>query len=146
MAEGILSATIIGFDDLARRMDQAGEFAKEELKKAMDRTAILTESKAREKAPHLRGALRNSIHAESAQVTRNNVTAKVGTNLVYARAQEYGTVGMVIHATSRKGLKYSYIGNIQPKNYMRDAKLEVLPLLTENISKAVKRIISRVAG
>ncbi len=144
MADGGLSAVILGAEDLKRSFDAAPKIVEEEFKKAMDKTAIDAECKARGHAPHKTGTLWRSIHHEPAQVTQNNVISKVGTDLVYARAQEYGTQGMMIHSHSRSGQQFSYIGNIPPKYYMKQAKEEVRPLLTRNISDATNKIIRRL--
>jgi phage gpG-like protein len=93
---------------------------------------------------HKTGALWGSLDAEYA--TPNNQVAKVGTKLSYARAQEYGTQGMVIHSHSKAGKPFTYIGNIKPKFYMRDAKAAVRPKLTEYLREASRRIISHFAG
>lgn len=136
-----LSVQILGANELAAALKSPNSIIVSELKKALDKTAMQLEKYARPKAPHKTGTLQRSIHREPAGLTANNVEAKVGTKLDYARAQEYGTVGMTIHSHSRTGTPFTYIGNIQPKFYMRDARSDVRPDMTKYMTEAVKNII-----
>ncbi len=142
-----LSVQILGAKELKDAIASVSGIALQAIKDALDKTAIDLEYKARGKAPHKTGALWTSIHTEPAQVTADNVEAKVGTtkNIKYARAQEYGTRGMTIHSHSRSGKPFTYIGNIPPKYYMRDAREEIKPEMTENMSAAAQKIVRHLA-
>jgi phage gpG-like protein len=149
----LLEVTIVGAARLGDAMKKIKDTTEKELLKALNKTAIQTERLARGKAPHDKGGLWNSIHAEPARVTANNVEARVGTNLEYARAQEYGTVGMIINvpngrrtSTGGRTRPYTFKGNIKPHNFFKDAKQEIRPVLTENLQQASKNIISAIAG
>jgi hypothetical protein len=145
MADYNLSVQVIGAKELKDALASVDGFAREQIRLAINKTAIDLERKARDKAPHLHGGLYNSIHTQPAVVTQNNIEAKVGTNLVYARAQEYGTQGMTIHSHSKTGKQFTYIGNIKPHYYMRDAKNETKPELTDNLQEALRKIVSHLA-
>ena len=72
-----------------RRFKSADRIVTEELRKASQKSGLLVERKAKEYAPVWRGHLRRSI--TSVTETRSLVsTTKVGTNLPYARAVEFG--------------------------------------------------------
>jgi len=139
----ILSVTLIGAEKLAKSIQSTSEFAKNELAKAINKAAVEADKQAVTGAPHLHGGLRSSIHVEKA--TPNNLVAKVGTNLVYARAQEYGTQGMTIHSHSKLGKAFTYIGNIKPKYYMRNAREYIRPKLHTYLQEASRRIVSHIA-
>lgn len=145
MADYNLSVKVIGAKELKDALTNIDGFAKEQIRLAINKTAIDLEQKARNEAPHLHGILMNSIHTEPAVVTQNNIEAKVGTNIVYARAQEYGTQGMIIHSHSKTGKQFTYIGNIKPHHYMNDAKNETKPELTNNLQEALRKIVSHCA-
>ncbi len=140
-----LSVNIIGAKELKDAISTVNSVARDALLFALNKTAIDLEASARSKAPHRKGGLWNSIHAQPAKVTQTNIEAHVGTNLKYARAQEAGTQGMTIHSHSRQGKQFTYIGNIPPKWYMRDARNEIKPELTNNLEAAVKKIINHLA-
>ena len=64
----------------------------------------------------------------------------------YARAQEYGTVGMTIHGRSKLGKRFEYIGNIKPKFYMKKGKEAAMPSLKINLETAGYNIVKRLGG
>jgi len=140
------SFEIAGLNELMSRLAQAPVIIEQEMKKAIDATAIFAERSARALAPHQTGTLQRSIHASPAVVTSNNVTAKVGTNIKYARAQEYGTVGMTINSHSRNGTAFSYRGNIKPKFYMKQGKEQAMPMRDINLKTAGYNIVKRLGG
>src|SRR5437660_1645858 len=134
-----LSVSFIGAEELKRALDRGSQVAKEELAKALNKAANDAHQDAVSKAPHKTGRLWGSIHTENANAS--NLIAKVGTNVVYARAQEYGTQGMTIHSHSRTGKQFTYIGNIKPKFYMKQALENVKPKLTNYLQEAARRIV-----
>ena len=139
MADYQLSIDILGAAELKAAMAQASGVCMNILKRTLDKSAIDVEALSRANAPHKTGALRDSIHTSPAEAIGNNVVAKVGVpkNIPYGRAQEYGTVGMVIH-----GKSFQYIGNRQPKLYMKRAKDTLYPNFVKNMENAVGAIIS----
>ena len=144
MADYQLSIDILGAAELKAAMAQASGVCMNILKRTLDKSAIDVEALSRANAPHKTGALRDSIHTSPAEAIGNNVVAKVGVpkNVPYGRAQEYGTVGMVIHGKSSVGNSFQYIGNIKPKLYMKRAKDTLYPNFVKNMENAVGAIIS----
>ncbi len=139
--------TLEGADKLISNIANVSNIIRDEMKKAMTACAVDAERFARAQAPHDTGALRSAIHYEPAVVTSNNVISKVGVNraIKYARAQEFGTQGMVIHSHSSKGKQFTYIGNIRPKWYMRDAKIKVQPIIKARVTQAGRNIVKGLA-
>lgn len=84
-----LRIEIANLEAWTRRFNGADRILTEELRKASQKSGLLVERKAKEYAPVWRGHLRRSI--TSVTETRSLVsTTKVGTNLPYARAVEFG--------------------------------------------------------
>lgn len=139
-----LSVDVIGASELSAALKSSNIVIIKALTDAVNKTAITLRKKAADNAPHDKGHLRDSIHVELAVATRDNVTAKVGTspNIPYARAQEYGTQGMVIHGRSKLGKRFDYKGNIPPKFYMKRAKEDIRPIMTTNMQAALKKIVN----
>ncbi len=144
MADSVLSVTMLGMDKLKKALAESSKFANDEMAKALNKAANEARQEAVKNAPHKTGRLWGSVHTEYASA--NNLVAKVGTKLEYARAQEYGTQGMQINSHSRKGKAFSYIGNITPKFYMRTAKQTVKPKLSNYLQEASRRIVNRIAS
>lgn len=157
MADYTLSGDIIGAKELTDAIKGVSEVAQKAIKDAVNKTAIQIEVKARDKAPHKTGALWGSIHTAQepgnmARVEGDNIVARVGTNLEYARAQEKGTVGMVIKVPNGRRTRnggmtrpYTFRGNIKPKYYMKQAKEEVAPDYVENMKEAMTIIVTHLA-
>jgi len=152
-----LSVNVIGAKELEKALAEVGDYAKKVISQAINKTAYDLEKTARAKAPHKKGGLWNSIHTDQdpghlARVTGNNVEARIGTNLEYALAQEKGTKGMTINVVNGRSTKYgrtkpyTYIGNIEAKYYMRDAKNAMKPQLTSNLQEALRLIVSMLSG
>src|SRR4051794_31538283 len=100
MADGyVLSADVIGGKELAKAMTQAGEVAKKALADALNKTAaeLVTRVGDPKITPHKSGRLASSFPANTHYAQTDNLVARVGTNVEYAKAQEYGTVGMTIN-------------------------------------------------
>jgi hypothetical protein len=154
-----LSAQVIGAEELQAAFRRAPELVGRELKRAIDSVAYHVEGKAKGYAPHKYGNLRSSITTEPARVTLNNVEAKVGTNLTYARYQEEGT-GIYgpreAFITPKNGRVLAWksdgkwhfakrVRGIRPKWYFRRAKEESVTFLTEQLRGALGRIVTSLA-
>ena len=143
-----MSITVIGADEIRKAIANVNGIAKKAIGDALNKTAYMAQAKAVSHAPHKTGTLWNSIHVDSppgnlAQAEGNMMVARVGTNLVYARAQEYGTVGMTIN--SHRGNKaFTYIGNIKPKFYMKQAMDDIKTNMSDFMSEAVRVIVSQI--
>lgn len=154
MGDGyVLSADVIGGKQLAKALEQAGEQGKRALADALNKTAVELVSNLADptKTPHKSGRLAGSFGANPHYATPNNLAAIVGTNVEYARAQEYGTVGMTINVKNGRRTRsggrtrpYTYIGNIKPKHYVRNAKEWVKPKMTEHLREAGRKIINSI--
>lgn len=156
-----LKVTVIGAKELQDALTSVDEFAKNAIKVAINKTAYEFERRARANAPHKKGGLRSSIHTDQApghlaQVTGNNIEAVVGTNLKYAKAQEFGTKGMTINVPNGRAIvrngktygrtqPYSFKGNISPKYYFKKARDEIKPIHTNNLQEALKQIVDHLA-
>lgn len=146
MSDYTLSADIIGAKELENAIKDIGSVTQRAIIDALNKTAYQLQARAVENAPHKTGALRNSLHTEPAQVTGDNIEAKIGTDLEYARAQEHGTVGMTIQSRNRTGKPFSYIGNIKPKKYMKRAKDETGTDYMNNMRDALAIITHYLAN
>lgn len=146
MAESVINITLVGDQKLLKGLDTASDFAKQELAKALNKAAVDISNNAKENAPHKTGRLAASINITYA--TPENLEAKIGPSkdVPYALAQEFGTVGMVIHSHSKNGNQFTYIGNIPAKHYMTNAKDAVKPKLSTYLQEAAKRIVDHMAG
>lgn len=155
MAQGgyVLSADVIGGKELEKALKEAGDAATKELAGALNKTAanLVTRLGDPTLTPHKSGRLAGSFPANTHYAQANNLVAKVGTNVEYARAQEFGTVGMTINVRNGRRTRgggrtrpYSYIGNIKPKKYMEKAKDWVKPKMTDYLQQAAGKIISMI--
>lgn len=155
MADYLLSVDVIGAKELSQAMQSVNSKAKQAIKNALNKTAILVERKARSLAPHHHGGLWNSLHTEPAVETQNNIEAKVGTNLKYALYQEKGTRPHIVRAINKKVLyskeknvffgKQVLIPEMPGKFFMRKAKDETKPDMANNLEAAMKVIVSTLA-
>jgi hypothetical protein len=91
MSGYLLTGEIVGAKELKQALDKAGSYAIQELGKALIKTALVIEGKAKVEAPINFGPLRASIHSEGPKEYPGNVEARVGTNLNYAEAVEKGS-------------------------------------------------------
>lgn len=147
-----LTTQVIGAEELRKALSNTWSVAKEEVAKALNKAANDVQNEAVNLAPKDTGKLKSSIHTEYA--TPATLTAKVGTKLVYARAQEYGTVGMEIYVSGRRIKKgyqgitkpYTFTGNIKPKFYMKQAMENIRPKFSSYLEEAARRIIQHMYG
>lgn len=151
MAESILSISLTGDQNILKGLKTGSAFASQEVAKALNKAANDVLQDAVSKAPHKSGRLWGSLHtgnpdSATSSATAMNMKAVVGTKLAYARAQEFGTQGMVIHSHSKSGKQFSYVGNIKPKHFLTQAKSDVKPKLTQYLQLAAQRIVSYMAN
>ena len=151
MSDYVLSVDLVGGEKLAKALSNSSEFAKKALADALNKTAVELTNDAMSKAPHKSGRLRSSIPANTHYANPGNLVARVGTNVEYARAQEAGTVGMVISVKNGRRTRgggrtrpYTYIGNIKPKWYLKNAKEAIKPKMTNYLQEAAQKIINHI--
>lgn len=88
------SVTVDGVDELVRKLQGlARKATPAQARAALTAGALAIQTSAAQKAPVDTGTLRRSIHTETAE-TRDGAVARVGTNVEYAPAQEFGTSRM----------------------------------------------------
>lgn len=87
-------AHVTGLEQFLAKFREAPRIVTEELEKAGKRAGLLVEAKAKGYAPVWRGHLRRSITSTQAPfgttVTPLLTTTRIGTNVPYARAVEFG--------------------------------------------------------
>ncbi len=151
-----MSAVIIGSKELKEAFDKSREVVNRELGKAVLKAAHQAESKAKEYAPIQYGFLRGSIYSEGPFTSVDNIYAKVGTNIEYAKWQEEGTGvyagrGMITPKRARilawkdRGGQWHVaraVRGVKGKFFFKRAKEETLPKLTEYLREALTNIIS----
>jgi HK97 gp10 family phage protein len=154
MAGYTLSADVIGGEELAKALNHASDMAKKELADALNKTAVdlVSDLADPNKTPHKSGRLAGSFPGNTSYASPGNLAAIVGTNVEYARAQEYGTVGQTINVkngrrtrTGGRTRPYTYIGNIKPKFYMKKAMETIKPKMTNYLQDAGRRIVAFIA-
>ncbi len=109
-----------GGKELPKKLQKLSERYASKLGVAVGAAALIVQNDAKRKAPYLTGNLRRSIHIEPQEEAGERVVVKVGTDVEYAKYQEFGT------------------STIPPHPYLR-------PALDENRDK-VKSEIKRVMG
>jgi len=89
--------SVRGDDELVRKLQGlARKATPAQARAALMAGALPIQTAAAQKAPVDTGTLRRSIHTEAAE-TRGGAVARVGTNVEYALAQEFGTSRMRAH-------------------------------------------------
>jgi len=75
------------FSDFIKALEEMHRWMNEGLIEKITEACLKVEAKAKEYAPHQTGQLRRSIHTK---IDEENLTGKVGTNLIYAAPLEFG--------------------------------------------------------
>lgn len=146
MADYVISMDMLGSKELKAALDNSSRVAKKAMADALNKAALeLAAHLAELPTPHKTGDLQGSF-SHPTLATSVNLAATVGTNKEYARAQEYGTIGMTIHSRSRLGKAFTYIGTIKPKFYMKQGMDWIKPKLSDHLEFAAKKIVSYLAG
>lgn len=87
MADGLTFTIKIDDKELQKRFERWDKGVKQAVIKSLNQSALLVQNDAKSNAPVLRGKLRNSI---TSQLNKNDYSAKIGTDLIYARIHEFG--------------------------------------------------------
>lgn len=153
-----LTVDVIGNRELEQAFRDSPSVTKDELSKAIMRTAFRVESRAKANAPVQYGTLRGSINVQGPITSRNNVEAKVGTNVKYAPYQEYGTGiyagnGMIRPKRARvlawkKNGKWIFaraVKGVKGKFYFKKAREESKDDMVSFMQEALGNIISHLA-
>lgn len=121
-------AEVKGIDELKKKLGKLSEAAAGDvLKVALTAGALPIQNLSKVYAPYLSGALRSSIHTEANTVGAYKAEARIGTNVEYARAQEFG------------------YKNIPPHPYMRPAFDEKLGEAQEEVAAVMREQIEKAA-
>lgn len=99
--------------------NRAPNKAKKAINDSLRQSALIVQNRAKISAPYKTGNLRRSITHK----IDNGVTAKVGTDVVYARVREYNT----------KRLPNGYL-----RPALNDSQKEIVEIFEKNISNALK--------
>jgi len=139
-----MAETIRGMDELNRNLDKLKDRMADKLEAATKAGASLVQNDAKKKAPKLSTNLSRSIHMETTEKTDARVVVEVGTDVEYARIQEFGGT---IHAQKGPYLTFKTKDGhwvrtpsvqIPPHPYLR-------PALDENSDKVKKEIREALA-
>ena len=156
-----MSAQVIGDKELKAAFENAPKVVARELGNAIEKTAREVQRKAVQYAPHMYGMLQQSIITKGPVVTQKNVFATVGTDKLYARYQEEGTgihgpKGQMIRPKTARAMPIVGRGGhvlgwtrksqgVRPKRYMKRAREDALPLMTNYIKDALSKILHFLA-
>jgi phage gpG-like protein len=154
-----MSVDVIGAEQLEQAFRESSQLTIRELSRAIGSTAYRVEGVAKAKAPIEYGTLRGSITTQGPDVKGHDVQAIVGTNVEYARYQEYGTgihgprkqpirpVRGKLLAWKRGGSWFfaREVQGVRPKRYFRTAKEENRPVFVEHMREALTRIVGALA-
>lgn len=140
------SFSIEGASEFVKKVKDSKDIFEKTISLGLEKAGKRVEEYVAPKAPYKFGHLRGSIQTGKPYSTGNNMKVIVGTNLKYARAQEYGTVGMLIRGRSKNGRSYSYRGNIKPKKFfgrgVPESMPEVRQIIDDAVEKAMRELIS----
>ena len=130
---------IHGQQRLERKTKELDKDYSRKLEPAVKSGALIVERDAKGKASYKSGTLKRSIHIEPIEKTKTRVVVSVGTNLEYARIQEFGGVvkakkGPFLRFKTADGEWHSVRAVIIPAHpYLR-------PAFDENKRKVVREI------
>jgi len=153
MSDGF-NVKIVGGPELARKLAQLSDVvAGKALERATLAGALLVQNAAKEKAPYRTGTLRRSIHSEVTETSKTRCEVEVGTDVVYARIQEYGGVikpkgpHLLRWKDAKSGQWYTARQVTLPAHpYLRPAFDEKGTAAVREIGEALKILLSRVAA
>ncbi len=94
-----------GMEELKKKLGKVEVGLSDELETATRAGALIVQNSAKDRAPFLTGTLKRSIHMETTEKNDRRVIITVGTDVVYAAAQEFGTSrGVPAHPYLRPAL------------------------------------------
>jgi len=144
-----LTITLIGFAEARARLLAASDaIATTWLRQAVTSAALIVQTDAAQRAPVKTGNLRRSLHTEVLTSTRSLAIVQVGTDVVYARAIEYGTSPHTIYPRSKKALMWP--GARHPVRSVRHpgspARPFLLPALVSNLGRIKAEIVAALGA
>jgi len=99
-----VSMTLKGGKELPKKLEKLAQQYASKLGVAVGAAALIVSNDAKSNAPYLTGNLRRSIHIEPDDSSGERVVVKVGTDVEYARYQEFGTSTIPPHPYLRPAL------------------------------------------
>ena len=154
-----LFVQIKGAKKFARALNEAPAFSRKHLANALNESAYFFLGKAKDFVPRRRGDLGRSITVIEANPSHDRMAAAVGTNLLYAPYQEFGTGiyagrppirpkrakvlrfktrgGKIVFARSVKGTP--------PTKYMQKASTATQPIMNKLLPEALELITKDIA-
>lgn len=93
-----------GQEELLRNLKKLGDKLSDGMEAAVKAGALLVQNDAKVKAPYLTGNLHRSIHSETTEKSDEKVVIQVGTDVIYAAPQEFGTDTIPAHPYLRPAL------------------------------------------
>lgn len=155
-----MSRSVVGLDNLLKKLNKLGGNVEETLYKSMQRQGELVKGDAKDLCPVDTGDLRQSIKSETKNY-KNKITTKVYTNSDHAAYVEFGTgkVGERTNKNNKVNVSYKqdkWLANIpdvgvrwvegQPAQpYLYPALKNNEKIVVENIKEDVKKEIERIS-
>jgi HK97 gp10 family phage protein len=141
---------IIGLAEFEQKLKALSEAVRgKKLELALKSGALLIQGPAKEKAPVRTGNLRRSIQIETSS-SGDTAEARIGTNLVYARIQEFG--GTIVPKSKPMlawkgddGWHFAHKVEVPAHPYLRPAFDEHHGAAVTEVGKALKILIEKVA-
>jgi len=94
-----------GTEELKRNLEKLGDRVGDALEGATRAGALIVQNDAKDRAPYKTGNLMRSIHMETTKKTNTIVVVEVGSDLIYAAPQEFGTsTGVPAHPYLRPAI------------------------------------------
>lgn len=155
-----VSGHIEGIDELKVKFNASPAIIDKHVGNALVKTAFLVEGKAKQYAPVKYGILRGSINSQGPFGQGGDLHTKVGTNIEYARHQEYGTGIYGKNHTPitpkrkkvlawKSGGKWHFAKRVRGtkgKFYMKQAKEDGKRTITDEMRKAMKNITQELSS
>lgn len=149
MAGYNLSAQIVGADSLIKFFKEMPDRVTKEMKNTLNTSARTLRDTAANNAPYRTGNLKASLHTEDA--TEQKLEAKVGTDLVYAKAVEFGLPARTISVANKRVLANRKTGQIfgrivhqqarKGSFYMKRAVESFNSVFKNNLKDMMERIV-----
>jgi len=91
----------MGAQSLIKNLQKVSDNFSNSLEAAVKSGALLVQNDAKKMSPYKTGNLSSSIHIETAEKSNDKVEVRVGTDVIYARTQEYGRGNIPAHPFMR---------------------------------------------
>ena len=96
--------TLKGQEELMKNLEKLGDKLGDGLEGAVRAGALPVRNDASDNAPYFSGNLKRSLHLETTEKSHERVVVQVGTDVIYAAPQEFGTATIPAHPYLRPAL------------------------------------------